>query len=190
MAEERRILIVVPGAPRDAEASRRAAWDARALSRESAVDVALAGESPQADPSWRRFTAPPGGTGRAEDAHTLAEQLDYARARGPYSRELLEFLHREGARYKLVLFYGYAAASTAFGLPLQPERAVLVPFAEEAAELRLAPYRALFHAPLAIAYRSDAERALVRLTFRNDQVHGAVVEEPEALAAFLAGAVR
>jgi hypothetical protein len=185
MEAGRRILMVVPGSPRDAEAIRRAAWDARALSRESAVDVALAGESPGADPAWRRFPALAAGTARAEDAHTLAEQFDYARSRGPYSRELLEFLHREGARYELVLFYGYAAASTAFGLPLQPERAVLVPFAEEAAELRLAPYRALFHAPLAIAYRSDAERALVRQTFRNDQVYGGVVAEPEALAAFL-----
>ena len=118
----------------------------------------------------RRFDAavPPS----ASDARgRLAETLARARARGAWSAELLEFLHHEHARYRAIVFLSYASPLTAFGLPLVPERAVLVPLLEARdADLGEPPYRALFHLPRAIGYRDAAERDRVQSTVRNEQV--------------------
>ena len=100
---------------------------------------------------------------------TLAGALARARARGPWSPELFEFLHHEGARYRAIVFLSYASPLTAFGLPLVPERAILLPLAD-GGDLTEAPYRALFHLPRAIGYRDDAERERVHAAARNEQV--------------------
>ena len=118
----------------------------------------------------RRFDAavPPSAS---ERGGRLAETVSRARVRGPWSPELLEFLHHEHARYRAIVFLSYASPLTAFGLPLVPERAVLVPLVDGAdADLGEPPYRALFHLPRAIGYRDAAERDRVQSTVRNEQV--------------------
>jgi glycosyltransferase involved in cell wall biosynthesis len=68
------------------------------------------------------------------------------------------------------------------GLPLVPERSVLISTAHDEAALRLAPYRALFHLPRAIGFLTPEERTLVRRTFRNEEVPdellGTVLDAP------------
>jgi len=193
-----RLLLVVPGTSRDAAAARRAMSDREPLATLGPLEVAFAGDRSlevhsvlggSGDmPGWRRFAAASSRSAALPGQRAmLDEERAYVRARGPDAPELLEHLHREGTRYDLVLFYGYAAASTAFGLPLVPERAILVPLAEDTPELRLTPYRALFHAPRAIAYRSEEEHALVSRTFRNGDLESRVAADGEALAGFVAG---
>jgi glycosyltransferase involved in cell wall biosynthesis len=116
------------------------------------------------------------------EKHTLADEFEWIDKQGPTCPALLEFLHCHGADYAAILFYTYIYGPTVLGLPLVPERAVLISTAHDEAALRLAPYRALFHLPRAIGFLTPEERALVRRTFRNeevpDEVLGTVLESP------------
>src|SRR5207245_11280578 len=63
--------------------------------------------------------------------HTLEDERAFINAQGPYAPELLEFLFRHGRDYDHALFFQYIYYPTVLGLPLVPERAVLVPTAPE-----------------------------------------------------------
>jgi glycosyltransferase involved in cell wall biosynthesis len=116
------------------------------------------------------------------EKHTLADEWDWIEKQGPHCPGLLDHLHRHGTTYAAVLFYTYIYGPTVLGLPLVPDRAVLISTAHDEAALRLAPYRALFHLPRAIGFLTPEERALVRRTFRNeevpDEVLGTVLDPP------------
>ncbi len=108
-------------------------------------------------------------------AHTLEDEHAFVRKQGPYVPELLEHVHRRGPEVDLALFFTYIYSPTALGLPLVPDRAVLVPTAHEEPALRLSVYRPLFHAARAIAFNTDEERAMVHRVFRNSRVPNEVV---------------
>ena len=104
------------------------------------------------------------------DGHSLADESAFVEAQGPCAPELLEFIGRRGREYAAVVFFTYLYYPTAFGLPLAPERAVLVPTAHDEPALRLSLYRPVFCAPRAIAYNTEEERALVQRRFANARV--------------------
>lgn len=101
---------------------------------------------------------------------TLADERAFVEAQGPVVPELLEFLHAHATDYDSVLFFGYLYYPTVKGLPLVPERSVLVPTAHDEPALALASYRRVFHLPRAIAYNTFEERAMVQKRFRNERV--------------------
>ena len=107
--------------------------------------------------------------------HPLAAEDAFVRAQGPVVPELLEHLRRHGRDFDAVLFFTYLYYPTVYGLPLVPERAVLVPTAHDEPALRLSVYRRLFHAPRAFAFNSVEERRLVHRTFANERIPGDVV---------------
>jgi len=102
--------------------------------------------------------------------HGLAAELDWPRIQGPHVPALYDFLEASRRRYDAFLFYTYIYAPTVVGLPLVPERALLIPTAHDELPLALAPYRALFHLPRGIGYLTPEERALVRARFHNEEV--------------------
>jgi glycosyltransferase involved in cell wall biosynthesis len=114
---------------------------------------------------------------------TLADERAFLDAQGPVAPELLEFVHGQRTAYDSLLFFTYIYQTTAYGLPLAAERAVLVPTAHDEPALALATYRALFHAPRAIVYNTEEERAMVQRRFRNaripSEVLGVGVDVPE-----------
>src|SRR5207247_633638 len=61
------------------------------------------------------------------------------------------------------------------GLPLVPERVVLVPTAHEEAAIGLSAYKPVFLGPRAIAYNTEEERRMVWRRFRNQRVSNEVV---------------
>ncbi len=109
------------------------------------------------------------------EEHTLQDELDWPRAQGPTCPDLYTFLHARGDEYDRILFYTYIYAPTALGLPLVPERAILLPTAHRERPLRLAPYRALFALPRAIGYLTPEERALVHETMHNEHVPSTII---------------
>ena len=132
--------------------------------------------------------------GRARDFHryeraafgrasSLQDEHAFVRKQGPYVPELLEYVHERGREVDLALFFGYLYYPTAYGLPLVPDRAVQVPTAHDEPALRLSVYRALFHAPRAIAFNTEEERAMVHRIFRNaripNEIVGVGVDVPE-----------
>jgi glycosyltransferase involved in cell wall biosynthesis len=109
------------------------------------------------------------------EEHTLAEELAFPAMQGPQVPALFEFLHAHGSGYDAILFYTYIYAPTALGLPLVPERAILIPTAHAERPLTLAPYRALFALPRALGFLTPEERDLVHRTFRNDHLPSEVL---------------
>jgi glycosyltransferase involved in cell wall biosynthesis len=107
--------------------------------------------------------------------HTLREEQDWLRVQGPHVPALYDFLHRSGRDHDAIVFYTYIYAPTALGLPLVPERAVLISTAHDELPLGLAPYRMLFQLPRAIGYLTPEERALVHRRFHNEQIPDVVL---------------
>ena len=107
--------------------------------------------------------------------HTLADERAFVEAQGPVAPDLLEHINRRGRQVDHVLFFTYIYYPTALGLPLAPERAVLVPTAHDEPAIRLAIYKPVFCAPRAIAYNTAEERAMVQRLFRNERVPSEVV---------------
>jgi glycosyltransferase involved in cell wall biosynthesis len=107
--------------------------------------------------------------------HTLDDERAFIDAQGPYAPELLEFLFRRGRDYDHVLFFTYIYYPTVLGLPLVPERAVLVPTAHEESAIGLAAYKPVFNGPRAIAYNTEEERRMVWRRFRNQRVSNEIV---------------
>lgn len=104
------------------------------------------------------------------EGHTLEDERTFVDAQGPYSPELLEYLWRTARDVPHVLFFTYIYYPTARGLPLVPEKAVLVPTAHAEPALLLSIYEPVFHAPRAIAFNTEEERALVHRRFKNQRV--------------------
>ena len=115
--------------------------------------------------------------------HTLEDERTFVDAQGPYMPDLLEHLWRNGRDADHLLFFTYIYYPTVRGLPLVPDRAVLVPTAHDEPALFLSIYEPVFHAPRAIAFNTEEERAMVHRRFRNQRVPndilGVGVEVPE-----------
>lgn len=109
------------------------------------------------------------------DAHGLDDELAFLDAQGPVTPDLLEYLFRHGREYDHVLFFTYIYWPTVFGLPVVPERALLVPTAHDEPAIGLAMYRRVFHLPRAIAYNTEEERAMVHRRFASQRVPSDVV---------------
>ena len=101
---------------------------------------------------------------------TLEDERAFIDAQGPYAPELLDFLFKRGRDYDHVLFFTYIYYPTVLGLPLVPERAILVPTAHEEAAIGLSAYKPVFHGPRAIAYNTEEERRMVWRRFGNERV--------------------
>lgn len=107
--------------------------------------------------------------------HTLADERAFIDAQGPYAPELLDHIHRHGRDYDVVLFFTYIYYPTVRGVPLVPERAVVVPTAHDEPAIGLAAYRPVFHAPRALAYNTIEEMEMVHRRFGNQRVPHEVV---------------
>ena len=103
-------------------------------------------------------------------SHTLEDERTFVDAQGPYAPDLLEHLWRAGRDADHLLFFTYIYYPTVRGLPLVPERSVLVPTAHDEPALFLSIYEPVFHAPRAIAFNTEEERAMVHRRFRNQLV--------------------
>ncbi len=105
----------------------------------------------------------------------LADARAFVEAQGPVCPELLRFVNAAAPSFSQILFFTYIYYPTVYGLPLVPQRAVLVPTAHDEPAIRLAPYKPVFHAARAIAFNTEEERTLVHGRFGNDRVPNDVV---------------
>ena len=110
-----------------------------------------------------------------QKVHAYSAEEAFVRAQGPVVPELLEHLRRYGRDFDAVLFFSILYWPTAHGLPLVPERAVLVPTAHDEPALRLSVYKRPFHSPRAIAFNTAEERQFVHRTFANARIPNDVV---------------
>lgn len=109
------------------------------------------------------------------DGHSFDDERLFVDAQGPVTPDLTEHLFRHGREFDHVLFFTYIYWTTLFGLPIVPERAVLVPTAHDEPAIGLSLYRRVFHLPRAIAFNTAEERAMVHRRFANARVPNDVV---------------
>jgi len=107
--------------------------------------------------------------------HTLADERAFVEAQGPVAHDLLEHVNTRGRQVDHLLFFTYIYYPTVLGLPLAPERAVLVPTAHDEPAIRLAIYKPVFCAPRSIAFNTAEERTMVHRLFQNERVPNEVV---------------
>jgi glycosyltransferase involved in cell wall biosynthesis len=116
--------------------------------------------------------------------HTLDEELEWLYAQGPWSPALLAALAAARDTTDVLIFFTYIYYPTALGLPLVSDKALLVPTAHDEPAIYFNIYRALFHAPRAILYNTEEERAFVEGQFGNGYIPNVVaglgVDVPEA----------
>jgi len=80
---------------------------------------------------------------------------------GPQLYGLLDHLREHGHTYDLILFWAFRYFPSFFGLPLVPERAVLVPTAEEDPVINLDILEEYFKKPAGYLFLTPEEEALV-----------------------------
>ena len=97
----------------------------------------------------------------AADRATAEQQEQWFRENGPDAPELLAHLRHHGSSYDRVVFWSYRYADTYFGVPLVPDRAVLVPTAEEDPLIQVDALEAFFALPKGFLFLTPEEEHLV-----------------------------
>ena len=119
------------------------------------------------------------------DEHTQEDELRWLEEEGPCSPRLVRYLERHRDRYDAFIFFSYRYYTTYHGLRAVPEKALLVPTAEDDGVYRLRIFPPFFQLPRAIVYNSPEERAMIHRSSGNRQVPGEVVGVGSALPARL-----
>lgn len=113
--------------------------------------------------------------------HDLELGREWMRAQGPNAPGLVEHLSDEGDGYDVVAFMTYLYATTADGLPLVADRAVLCPAMHDEPPLRLAIFDEIFASARALLFSTPEERELARARFgvegERSQIVGVGVDE-------------
>jgi glycosyltransferase involved in cell wall biosynthesis len=97
--------------------------------------------------------------------HNLELGHEWMHAQGPNAPGLVEHLRDEGDRYDVVVFMTYLYATTADGLPVVSDRAVLCPTMHDEPPLRLAIFDEIFAKARALLFSTPEERELARTRF-------------------------
>lgn len=112
---------------------------------------------------------------RVEGPHSDADEERWMEEQGPLSPALVAEVARRARLHDHLLFFSYRYYTTYHGLLAAPERAVLVPTAENDGVYRLSLFRELFQRPRAIVWNSVEERDMIREATGNHAVPGDVV---------------
>jgi glycosyltransferase involved in cell wall biosynthesis len=126
------------------------------------------------------------------ETHTRDEELAWVRENGPYAPELVKAVAAARERFDRFFFYCYRYYQSFHGVPLVPERAILVPTAEEDPAIHLEVMKPLFRAPRGLLYLTPEEQALVEDASSNQALPSVVIgsginlPEPDAALDFRA----
>jgi glycosyltransferase involved in cell wall biosynthesis len=107
--------------------------------------------------------------------HSEADEYRWLELEGPYAPRLIEAIRRRAADFDFWLFFSFRYYTTFHGVRAVPDRAILVPTAEEDPIIGFSIFRRLFHGVRGIAYNSIEEQRLIQGMTRNYHVPGVVV---------------
>lgn len=103
------------------------------------------------------------------------DEVEYIQAQGPYSPALTNYIRNHRNEFDLFLFLGFIFYPTAFGLPLIPEKSVLIPFAHDETITYFRYMRALFHLPKKILFCTPEEQDMIHRVTKNNHIPSDVV---------------
>jgi glycosyltransferase involved in cell wall biosynthesis len=115
--------------------------------------------------------------------HTIFDEIEWMKLQGPLSMDLLKYIKESRDNYDLFIFIPYLYFTTYFGLQLVAEKSILISAAHDEPFIYFDIFKNIFHAPKAIIYLTDEEKAFVEKTFKNGNknniVLGAGVDVPD-----------
>ncbi len=96
---------------------------------------------------------------------TILDEIEWMKAQGPYSTDLLCYLRSAAEDYDLLIFVGYLYFHTYFGLQVAPRRAILLPTTHDEAPLYYSIFNTVFGLPRGLIFLSYEEQQLARRRF-------------------------
>jgi glycosyltransferase involved in cell wall biosynthesis len=96
---------------------------------------------------------------------TILDEIEWMKAQGPYSADLLCFLRSAADDYDLLLFVGYLYFQTYFGLQVAPQRAILIPTTHDEPPLYYNIFNTVFGLPQGLVFLSREEQQLAQRRF-------------------------
>ena len=101
--------------------------------------------------------------------------INWLKAQGPYSTELLEFLSAHKEEYDVILYMTYLYFTTYFGIQIAPEKSILIPTAHDELAIYYGIFNNTFHLPKYILYLTNSEKFFVTKKFHNGYINSDVV---------------
>lgn len=100
-----------------------------------------------------------------DPTHTDEEEKQWIDDQGPYCPKLIRALKEEHGQYKKVIFMTYLYYTTAVGLPLGFENAVLIPTVHDEYPVRLRYYDSVFGAAKGFIWNTEEEKRFAEKRF-------------------------
>lgn len=116
----------------------------------------------------------------------IEEESEWMEKQGPAVPKLIQYLERHGSDYDVFIFFTYLYYTTAMGLPVVCDKAILVPAAHDEPFLRMRIFDDVFLRPRGILFNTEEERELIHEKYHNEYIPnvlgGAGVELPEDIS--------
>ncbi len=110
------------------------------------------------------------------------EENEWMEKQGPAVPELVQYLAEHVSEYDVFIFFTYLYYTTAMGLPVVCDKAILVPTAHDEPFLRMKIFDDVFMKPRGFLFNTEEERKLVHERYHNEHIPnilgGAGVELP------------
>ncbi len=100
---------------------------------------------------------------------TVLDEIEWMKAQGPHSSDLLHFLRHHHDRYDLLVFVGYLFFHTYFGLQVAPHKSILIPTTHDEPPLYFNIFNTVFSLPRGLIYLTEEERRLAHARFNLPQ---------------------
>lgn len=104
----------------------------------------------------------------------LYDELEWMRAQGPVSFDLINYIKSNHQQYEKVIFFTYLYFTAFWGLQQIPEKSILVPTAHDEPYIYFSIFKPLFHLPQSIIFLTEEEKNFVHKTFHNEHLHSVV----------------
>jgi glycosyltransferase involved in cell wall biosynthesis len=98
--------------------------------------------------------------------HSSEDEIRWLEMQGPRVPQLIEYLRQNQGRYDLLVFFTYLYYPAYHGIPIAPEKTLLVPTAHDEPALKLGIFKPVFELPTALLFNTEAEELLVLDRFR------------------------
>ena len=109
------------------------------------------------------------------DKENLLSGIEWQKAQGPYSLELLNYLSNHKEEYDVIIYMTYLYFTTYFGIQIAPEKSILIPTAHYEPPIYFGIFNSIFHLPRCILYLTNSEKNFVTKKFHNNYVNSDIV---------------
>ncbi len=109
------------------------------------------------------------------DKENLLSGIEWQKAQGPYSLELLNYLSNHKEEYDVIIYMTYLYFTTYLGIQIAPEKSILIPTAHDEPPIYFGIFNSIFHLPRCILYLTNSEKKFVTKKFHNNYVNSDIV---------------